>query len=366
MNGMLRKNTQRDIARRSSEISIKPTAEGAYYRFRLLSFPPDEEFVKAAGLTYYRDYHFLPRHMHVVWTEEPSDRSPTGVRKVRHTIPCPRSEYIRVNSNLTGKACPICNAGNQALKAYTDSGKRNQVAKKKWLDCRDTFEALIPVYVVNDPNNDAINGNVKVWRVNEEQYKRIVAIVNEAERGKVSIWNDNAVDLYFSYGEVEKSRTNKKTGETKTWKQNDIMRLGLTTTEHKIDGLDEMVKALNFDATWFTIPTMDELQDFYAKYIASTPAGALNDIPNDIPSDIPAAAPAMPTVKQAIAKEEFPELDSIPAKPIAEEKPKAKPQPEPAIDDIPPVIEKKAPEAPKAEATDAASDIDAFISGFKL
>ena len=103
MNGMLRKNTQRDIARRSSEISIKPTAEGAYYRFRLLSFPPDEEFVKGAGLTYYRDYHFLPRHMHVVWTEEPSDKSPTGVRKVRHAIPCPRSEYIRVNSNLTAE-----------------------------------------------------------------------------------------------------------------------------------------------------------------------------------------------------------------------------------------------------------------------
>lgn len=362
MSGILRKNTQRDIARRSAEMTIRPTAEGSYYRFRLLSFPPDPEFVKSAGLTYYRDLHFLPRYMHVVWTEEPSDKSPTGVRNVRHVIPCPASEYIRVNSGLTKKGCPICNAGNAALQAYTDSGKRNQVAKEKWLKCKNVFEALVPVYVVQDPNNDANNGSVKVWRVNEEQYQRLINIVNEAERGKTPIFNDNAVDLYFSFGLEEKSRTNKRTGETKTWKQNDIGRLGLTTSVYKVDGLDDLVRGLNFDANFFTIPTLDELQDFYVKNIAS--AAVPNDIPSDIPNDIPAA----PAPKAAPVKDDFEELKGFPAGPI-NEAPKAKAAP---VADIPPV--EPPPAAPakadipaeKPNEANLDSDIDSFMKGISL
>ena len=361
MSGLLRKNTQRDIARRSSELSIRPTAENNYYRFRLLSFPPDPEFMKSAGLTYYRDLHFLPRYMHIVWTEEPSDKSPTGVRNVRYAIPCPASEYIRVNSNLTKKSCPICNAGNAALQAYTESNKRNQVAKDKWLRCKNVFEALVPVYVVNDPNNDSNNGSVKVWKVNEEQYQRLVNLVNEAERGKTPIFNDEAVDLYFTFEKVEKSRTNKKTGEVHTWMQNDIGKLVLTTTVYKVSGLDDLVKGLNFDATWFTIPSMDDLQDFYAKHIA-TVSSPVNDIPNDIPG-APAAPKATP---KAAPKDDFKELDAFESAPV-EAAPVKKAAPAP-MNDIP-----AAPATPKAPVTETTpnetnldADIDSFMKGIKL
>lgn len=342
MTGMLRKNTQREISRRTSVIYPKATPENRYYRFRLLSFAPDEEFTKSAGLTYYRDIAFLPRHMHVVWTDEPSDKSPTGTVRRSHEIVCPSSEYIRINSNLNAKACPICSSGNQALTAYKESNRTNQVALKKWMNCRYSVEALVPVYVIDDPNNDAINGSVKIWRPNEEQYKRLVALINEAERGKTPIWNENAVDLYFSYGDTEKSRTNKKTGETKTWTQKDIIKFGFTTTPHPIQGLDELVKGLNFDASWYTIPTMEELQDFYAKYIASSPA-ALNDIPNDIPLT---SAPA--------GKDEFKELSAFDAAPVEPPTKVAAP-----VDDIP--AAKPAKNDPNLD-----SDIDSFMKGIKL
>lgn len=342
MSGILRKTTQRDIARNSTEIRIRPTPEGTYYRFRLLNFIPDDEFVNSAGLTYYRDDPFLPRYIHEVWIDEPSDKSPTGLRKVRHVIPCPRSEYVRVNGNLNAKACPICSAGNQALKAYSDSGKQNQVAKKKYLACRNKFEALIPVYVVTDPNNDAINGNVKVWRASEDQYKQLVALINEATSKGISVWNDTAVDLYFSYGTVQKSRTNQRTKQVTQWEQNDIIKMGFTTTPRTIEGLDALVKALNFDATWFTIPSSDELQGFYAKYIATASAPA-NDIPNDIPEDPPFQATPAPAPAPA------PEPKPAPTPKAAKPKPVEKPAPAPA---------------PSTEIGD--SDIDSFMQGITI
>jgi hypothetical protein len=116
------------------------------------------------------------------------------------------------------------------------------------------------------------------------------------------------------------------------------------------------VDDVQFDANWYTVPTKEELEQFYVEHFSSQVAS--ND---DIPMDIP---PAAPVAKSAPVAKPAPVVNDLATDP----------------DDLPPPAPKAVPPAPKAApkkevvkeaaapapAEDINAKIDDILSGMSL
>ena len=291
MTGLLTQRKKMEFAKNTSQMFLRPTEEGKFYRLRLLQFSPDEKFVNSSNFAHYRDFPFIIQHIHTFWQEIPTD-DPEKPRRVMKSIVCPQTDYVKANSTLTKAQCPMCSAYGSAWKAYTDSKYKNQEAKNKMKNLHNTFRALVPVYVVNDPNYESNNGAVKVLALDEDMYHELITQINAAQRNNTPIWNIDACDLFFTYGKVDKTVNAGKPNEY-TFKKNGFSRIGFTTAAKHLDGLTEdLVESLQFDANWYTVPTKEDLDAFYMENYSS--ANVSND---DIPMDIPSVA----TPKKVVA-----------------------------------------------------------------
>lgn len=352
MTGLLTQRKAREFAKNTSQMFLRPTEDGKFYRVRLLNTQPNPNFVSSSNFAHYRDFPFIIQHIHQVWEDIPNPDDPEKPRRKAHTIVCPQTDYVKANSTLSKAQCPMCAAYGAAWKAFSDSHYKNQEAKAKMKALHNTFAARILVYVVNDPNYEAGNGSVKVMTLDEDGYKALLTQIQASQANNTPIWNNDACDLFFTWGKVEKVKNEGKPNEFRFMK-NGFTRIGFTTSPKHLDSLtDDLVDDVQFDANWYQVPTKEELEQFYVEHFSSQ--AAMND---DIPMDIPPAAPKAPVAYKEAVK---------PAPAVEQEDPVAKDVTEDA-DDLPPPepapVKKAAPApAPKKEAAPApkpaAQDVD--------
>lgn len=366
MTGLLTQRKAREFSKNSSQLFLKPTEEGKFYRVRLLNTQPHPNFVASSSFAHYRDFPFIIQHVHQVWQDVPTD-DPEKPRRVCKTIVCPQTDYVKANSTLTKSSCPMCNAYGSAWKAFSDSHFKNQEAKNRMKNLHNTFVARILVYVVQDPNHEANGGAVKVLSLDEDAYQALLTQINAAQGNNTPIWNNDACDLFFTWGKVEKVSHEGKPNEYR-FKKNGFTRIGFTTSPKHLDSLtDELVDDAQFDANWYTVPTKEDLEAFYLENCSSSNVSN-DDIPMDIPPVASAAAapkapaaPKTPVVEDPvvgedpIAKDVTEDVDDIPA-PAPAPKPAAKSAAKPAAK----------PAAPAAPAEDINAKIDDILAGMSL
>ena len=346
MTGLLTQRKAREFAKNTSQLFLRPTEDGKFYRVRLLNTQPNPNFVSSSSFAHYRDFPFIIQHIHQVWEDVPNPDDPSKPRRKVHTIVCPQTDYVKANSTLSKSQCPMCSAYGAAWKAFSDSHYKNQEAKAKMKALHNTFAARILVYVVNDPNYEASNGSVKVLTLDEDGYKALLTQIQASQANNTPIWNNDACDLFFTWGKVEKVNNEGKPNEYRFMK-NGFTRIGFTTSPKHLDSLtDDLVDDVQFDANWYQVPTKEDLEQFYVEHF-SAQASMNDDIPMDIP---PAASPkanaVKPSVKPApviedpIAKEVTEDADDLPPPPApvkkaapAPKKEVAKPEPTPVVDD---------------------------------
>ena len=356
MTGLMTQRKAREYSRNTSQLFLKPTEEGKFYRLRLLNTQPNPNFVSSSNFAHYRDFPFIIQHIHQVWHDVPTE-DPEKPRRVCKTIVCPQTDYVKANSTLSKAQCPMCNAYGAAWKAFTDSHYKNKEASAKMKALHNTFAARVLAYVVQDPNHDANCGSVKVLTLDDDAYKALIAQITAAQGNNTPIWNNDACDLFFTWGKIEKVKNEGKPNEFR-FKKSGFTRIGFTTSPKHLDGLtDELVDDVQFDANWYQVPTKEELEQFYVENFSSQAS-----MTDDIPMDIPPAPPAPAPVKEA-------------TKPAPIEDPVAKDVTEDS-DDLPPPAPapKAAPkkETPKAEVKKAVdtedinAKIDDILAGMSL
>ena len=341
MTGLLTQRKAREFSKNSSQLFLRPTEDGKFYRLRLLNTQPNENFVNSSNFAHYRDFPFIIQHIHQVWTEIPTD-DPEKPKRVPHTIVCPQTDYVKANSTLSKSQCPMCNAYGSAWKAFNDSHYKNLEAKAKMKTLHNTFVARVLVYVVNDPNYDANNGAVKVLTLDQYAYTALTTQIQASQAANTPIWNNDACDLFFTWGDVDKIVNEGKPNEY-SFRKKGFTRIGFTTAPKHLDSLtDELVDDVQFDANWYTVPTKEELEAFYVEHFSSSAAN--ND---DIPMDIPPAAPKAPVAYKESVKPATVAEDPVVGDPIAKDVTED-------ADDIPVPPEPAKPAAPKPEAKPAA------------
>jgi hypothetical protein len=358
MTGLLTQRKVREFAKNTSQLFLRPTEDGKFYRLRLLNTQPNQNFVASSNFAHYRDFPFIIQHVHQVWEDIPNPEDPAKPKRRSHMIVCPQTDYVKANSTLTKTSCPMCNAYGAAWKAYTDSHYKNKEAKAKMKTLHNTFVARVLVYVVNDPNYEANNGAVKVLTLDEDAYQALLAQIQASQGNNTPIWNNDACDLFFTWGKVEKVKNEGKPNEYRFMKSG-FTRIGFTTAPKHLDSLtDELVDDVQFDANWYTVPTKEELEQFYVEHFSSQSA-ANDDIPMDIPQ-VASAPKATSVVKEAAKPAPVPivqdiavDVDDIPVPPPA---PKAAPKKE--------VVKEAAPATAPAE--DINKKIDDILSGMSI
>ena len=361
MTGLLTQRKAREFSKNSSQLFLRPTEDGKFYRLRLLNTQPNDNFVKSSNFAHYRDFPFIIQHIHQVWEDVPTD-DPAKPKRRSHTIVCPQTDYVKANSTLTKTSCPMCSAYGAAWKAFNDSHFKNKEAKAKMKMLHNTFVARALVYVVNDPNYEANNGAVKVLTLDEDAYQALLAQIQASQGNNTPIWNNDACDLFFTWGKVEKVKNEGKPNEYRFMKSG-FTRIGFTTAPKHLDSLtDELVDDVQFDANWYTVPTKEELEQFYVEHFSSQSA-ANDDIPMDIPPVAPApkavkAEPA-PVVDDPVAQDVTVDSDDLPPPP-----PPPAPKAEPKAEAKKEVVKEAAP-AP-APAEDINKKIDDILSGMSL
>ena len=341
MTGLLTQRKAREFSKNSSQLFLRPTEDGKFYRLRLLNTQPNENFVNSSNFAHYRDFPFIIQHIHQVWEDVPTD-DPEKPKRVPHTIVCPQTDYVKANSTLSKSQCPMCNAYGSAWKAFNDSHYKNLEAKAKMKTLHNTFVARVLVYVVNDPNYDANNGAVKVLTLDQDAYTALTTQIQASQAANTPIWNNDACDLFFTWGDVDKIVNEGKPNEY-SFRKKGFTRIGFTTAPKHLDSLtDELVDDVQFDANWYTVPTKEELEAFYVEHFSSSAAN--ND---DIPMDIPPAAPKAPVAYKEAVKPATVAEDPVVGDPIAKDVTED-------ADDIPVPPEPAKPAAPKPEAKPAA------------
>ena len=371
MTGLLTQRKAREFAKNSSQLFLRPTEDGKFYRVRLLNTQPHPNFVSSSNFAHYRDFPFIIQHIHQVWEDVPNPEDPEKPRRRSKTIVCPQTDYVKANSTLSKAQCPMCAAYGAAWKALNDSHFKNQEAKAKMKALHNTLAVRVLVYVVNDPNYEASNGAVKVLTLDEDGYQALLTQINAAQANNTPIWNNDACDLFFTWGKVEKVKNEGKPNEYH-FKKNGFTRIGFTTSAKHLDSLtDELVDDVQFDANWYQVPTKEELEQFYIENFSSQ-AAANDDIPMDIPPV--ASAPKAPVaysdaVKPAPASapvvDAAPQVDDMPFDDIPET-----PAPAPVVEKAKPA-EKPAPAPTPAPAAPAVDDdinakIDNILAGMSL
>ena len=59
MTGLLTQRKAREFSKNSSQLFLRPTEDGKFYRLRLLNTQPNDNFVKSSNFAHYRDFPFL-------------------------------------------------------------------------------------------------------------------------------------------------------------------------------------------------------------------------------------------------------------------------------------------------------------------
>lgn len=246
-------------------LSMRPCADDqTYYRFRLLAF---------AGINSDRDDPHICRFVHQVWGTHPEKGYPV----LEDEIVCPVSPYVHVEGNKYG-ACKVCDVANKYFIAFKESNWKDKEAAKKNKLFGRKYQAIVPVYVVNDPNYDGNNGKFKVIIFNDKkQYQDFRSKIEKASMTNCVFNGKNAVDCCIHMGETAKIVNEGQPNEY-VYKIREIDKIKFSNKPYDIPSITkETVDAMGFDETYYVESTQDEINAFYKKHCTVSN----DDIPED-------------------------------------------------------------------------------------
>lgn len=307
------------------QIFLKPTEEKEFYRFRLLNYKSKKTD---------RDYPFIELFKHVHWGKT-EDGKPT----IDDQVICPVSKHVHWEGDPY-KDCPICKFANNGFVQFRESGWKDKDANKKSKEFGRKFEALIPVFCINDPTYDGNNGKLKVFSFSDKKvYKQFKELINETlSKGTMVFNGTNAVDFLIRLEKVTET-VNEGTPKEYTWSHSVVKQMGFTKTPHDIPGITaEAIDKFEFDDQFYVSSTMEELKAFYKKHCTY----AMDDIDEEEIALVSTPAPEKQEVKKTN------EVKKSVETPHVEEKPKEEPKEELDLDEIAD-IEPEKKEAPSEE-----------------
>lgn len=237
-------------------VYLKPTPKNEYYRFRLLWFRDKTD----------RKTPFVTRFVHEHW--ENREDGPNR----NHSITCPTSSFAKnVWQGDAFKDCPVCRFSGNNFIALKESGYKDKIARTNYRNFKRKFQAVIPVYVVNDPHYDPNNGKFKVLIINEsdifEKFKKLVISRNESTQ----IFNGGkAVDFLVRSDIVEKVLNEGEENEYR-YTKNEIVQMGFSNKPYEIANINkENIDEFPFGDVYYSVPDLIDLQNFYKKWCLNT------------------------------------------------------------------------------------------------
>ena len=259
--------TAESAKKKNLALFIRPSKEKEYYRFRLLAFKSPTKNN--------RDYPFIERYIHQHWTTNPE----TNKKMIDGQVVCPVTKFVHTEGNPYDE-CPICRYANMNFLSWKESNWKDKESAKKNREFGRKFEAIIPVYVRNDPNYPQNNGKFKVLIFSDKEfYKSFQKLIRETSMKACCFNNKNAVDFYIHMTEVPKV-VNEGLPTQYTFNERVIDKFGFTKPEKACDIpaiTKEAIDNFEFDETYYVSSTPDELQAFYDKFIKISN----DDIPDD-------------------------------------------------------------------------------------
>ena len=243
------------------ELFLQPCKDkNTYYRVRLLAFESKSGERKDPHIT---------RKVHKAWVTDPK----TGKKKLERIV-CSRGTPWIETEGPKNSSCKICNYAGQQWTIYNESGKTDTLARQNAGKMTASFEAIIPVYVRNDPNYEKNNGKFKVIIMNDEkQYKAFRELIEKKSREVLVFNGGKAVDCLIH---VNSEELTSKSG--KTYKKVEIDRIVFSTNPTEIPAINsKSIDAFPFDDTYRVSSDDEEVEEFYKKHCA-----IVND---DIPED---------------------------------------------------------------------------------
>ena len=264
------------------EMFLQPCKdERTYYRVRLLGI----------GSKVGRDDPHIRRAVHSAWTTDPK----TGKKRLEKVVCTRGTPWIETDGPKVS-SCKICNFGGQQWSIYNESGKTDTIARQKAGMCRAGYEAIVPVYVRNDPNYEKNNGKFKVIIFNDKDAYDSFRDTLTKKSMEVPLFNGGkAVDCLLHVARIDEMGKNGK-----TFKKTVIDKVKFSTEPYEIPAINsQSVDNFPFDEVYFSTPDESEVEEFYNKFCAISN----NDIPedDDIPvyktdvADKPVANISMPT-----------------------------------------------------------------------
>ena len=246
------------------EMFLQPCKDDhTYYRVRLLGI----------GSKVGRDDPHIVRSVHTAWETDKE----TGKKRLRKVLCTKNTPWVETEGPKAS-SCKICNFAGQQWSIYRESGKTDIAARQKAGSCGASYEAIVPVYVRNDPNYEKNNGKFKVIVFNDKAFYEKFRKIADAKNREVCIFNGGkAVDCLLHVTRVEETGKNGK-----TYKKTVIDKIKFSTEPYEIPAINSQnVDGFPFDETYFSYPDEDEVEEFYSKFCAIRN----DDIPED--DDIP-------------------------------------------------------------------------------
>lgn len=255
-----------------------------WYRLRILAF--------SANDVSDRDYPFIERYVHQVF-----ERSEKGFRQLVDEAVCLTTKYVKhIGNKYTD--CPVCRMANQYFASYKGSNYRDSEAGRKYRELRRQYQAIVPVYVVNDPNYPANNGRFKVIIFNDvDTYKEFIQKVQAALRSGQQVLNGkNALDCCIHMAEV-KTVSGEGTPNEKTYTSWKIDRIVFSTKPYDIPQITkEAIDKMEFDKTFYIESTVDELDRFFNAHYKMSNDDIMEDDITDVTTKNPTKKPRIQEV----------------------------------------------------------------------
>ena len=248
------------------EMLLRPCAgDKTYYRVRLLNF-------NASNGSTRNDAH-ITRVVHTAWKLDQA----TGKKRPHRLVCSAYTPWVDVEGDKKS-SCKVCAWQNQQWAIYNESGKTDKTAVANANSVKRVFEAIVPVYVVNDPNFEKNNGKMKVIIFNDkEEYKRLRSLIQHKLR-EVPVFNGKgAVDLL-----IHVATEDVPTSNGRIWKKTFIDQMVFSTKPRDYPAINEKtIDSFPFDDTYFVTPTKEDVDEFYNEFCALSN----DDIPeaDDIP-----------------------------------------------------------------------------------
>lgn len=238
-------------------LSLKPCPEKdgkpSWYRVRLLAWSSPEKND--------RDDPFIERFVHQIWK-----KNDKGLPVIDDEVTCPVTKHVHVEGNRYD-ACPICRLANQYFLTWKESAWKDREAAKKNKEIGRKYQAIIPVYVKDDPNYSQNNNKFKVLIFSDKKfYQEFRSKVEKASQTNCVFNGKNAVDCCLHVAEVEEVRNPGQPNEY-VYKQKVIDKITFTTKPYDIPTITkDWVINSGFDEEYYTSSTPEELQLFYNRH----------------------------------------------------------------------------------------------------